>query len=192
MTTGIAPHADDVLQAFRLIDARLVATDAPASLRLLRDRLSGELLGDAERVERTLSPAFQLVTHAPGGVTTTDRATLLAGVRRQGRAEGAIMTWIHLEHLLVDGAVIAGQGLLHTLVTAPIAAQLGFADVEPPDLGLTTIPLAFFIRFAGLMDTEVLYLDTGETSRSVVSGYAGPDPHACLRLIDDGTQGGPS
>lgn len=185
MTTGTALTTDNVLQAFRLVDLRLAEPTAPPTLGVLRERLAGELLGDASRVERTLGPGFQLVTHAPAGVTTTDRDALLASISRQGRAQGAVMNWIRLDDLLADGAVLAGQGTLHTLVSGPLAAQQGFRDIAPGDLGLTTIPLAFFIRFAaGLMVSEELYLDTAAAGRSVVSGSAAPDPHHCLRLVD--------
>jgi hypothetical protein len=110
-------------------------------------------------------------------------------VRRQGRAEGAVMTWIQLEDLVVDGATIAGQGTLRTLVTAPLAAGEGWTDVSPADLCLASVPLAFFIRFAGLMVSEELYLDTDASERTVLRDAPRPDPHQCLELIDRGQSG---
>lgn len=182
MTTHTAPDVDDVLQAFRLIDRRLVEKPALGSLRLLRDRLAGELIGDADRVGRALDPTFTLNTHAGGGITTNDRTALVETVRRQGQAQGGAMTWLRLDDLVVDGNVIAGQGTLRTSLTGTLAARQGWGHVNPTDRCITTIPLAFFIRLADLMVSEVLYLDVANTSRTVLGD--GPDPHRCLALID--------
>src|SRR5262245_27334149 len=157
---GDAIDDADVLRAFRLIDRRLATAPdswSPRLLRPLRDRLAGELIGDADRVGRTLGPAFTLVTHAGGTSTTTDRAGIVETIRRQGQAKGAAMTWLRLADLVVDRDTIAGQGVLRTLLAGPLAARQGWRDVAPADRCLTTIPIAFFLRFAdGLMVSEIL------------------------------------
>jgi hypothetical protein len=184
MKTDTGPGVDDVLQAFHLIDRRLAAAPAPDALRLLRQRLGGELIGDADRVAATLAPAFTLVTHAGGTVTTTDRAALVETVRRQGRSHGAVMTWIQLADLLVDRDAIAGHGVVRTLLAATMTGP-GWPDLDPADRCLTTIPLAFFIRFAaGLMVSEEIYLDAGASERAVLRQGSGPDPLHCARLLD--------
>jgi hypothetical protein len=190
MTTDTEPDEHDVLQAFRLIDQRLLDTPGHRGLRLLRERLAGELIGDADRVGTTLGPAFTLVTHAGASVTRTDRAALVETVHRQGRAKGAAMTWLRLDDLVVEGGAIAGQGVLRTLLTAPLAQRQGWQDLGPADRCLTTIPLAFFIRFAGdLMTSEVLYLAADASERTVLTNGSRPDPDHCLRLIDGGGAG---
>ncbi|MDT3443195.1 MULTISPECIES: hypothetical protein [unclassified Pseudofrankia] len=187
MTTDTGPDEDDVLQAFRLIEQRLVETPEHSGLRLLRERLAGELIGDADRVGTTLGPTFTLVTHAGGSVTRTDRAALVETIHRQGSAKGAAMTWLRLDDLVVERDVIAGQGVLRTLLTAALAQRQGWRDIGPADLCLTTIPLAFFIRFAGdLMASEVLHLAADASERTVLTNGSRPDPDHCLRLIDGG------
>lgn len=133
----------EVLQAFRLIDERLVQGPSDLTVRSLRRRLLGELLGDADLVSSTLAPDFVLTMHAGDQAATTSASSMIAGIRRQG--EAGVSIWMTLDDLVVELDVIAGNGLLHTF-----SAGAG---------KLSTLPLAFFIRFAGdRMTSEVAYM----------------------------------
>ncbi|ADP80573.1 hypothetical protein [Pseudofrankia inefficax] len=179
------PDENDILQGFRLIDDRLVGDSESFALRALRERLAGELFGDAERVEPTLGSSFNLVTQAGDATTTTGRETLLQGFRRQAAAKGGVMMWIHFEDLVVEGDSIAGQGTLNTMMTGSLAARAGRSDVAPEDLCLTTVPVAFFIRSAaGVMTSEVLYMNVEASSSSVRRNGTMPDPARFLALVD--------
>jgi hypothetical protein len=189
LVTAAGPSEHDVLEAFRLIDRRLADPADPADpvvLLALRDRLAGELVGDADRVAARLSPGFTLVTHA-GGTTTTTREALLRGVRRQGATGGASLMWLRLTDLVVDTTSLAGQGSLDTLLTAAVAtaAGRGRSDLTESDLLFTTVPIAFVIRFDGqLMASETLYLDAGSSRVEVLGGEPMPDSRRLLGLVD--------
>jgi hypothetical protein len=156
----------DPLQAFRVIDARLGPSAHRERLMTLRKRLAGELLGAPELVDATLAADFELVTHAQGITVVLDRSAVIASARGQGAA----VMWLELADLAADHGVVAGHGVLRTLLGSL----------------LTTAPLAFFIRFDGAaMSSEVLYLDAasetaappeaGIPSRELLRDLLGPD-----------------
>jgi hypothetical protein len=157
-----APDVDselDELQAFRLIDSLLAAGPSRPSLHTLRNRLAGELLGDADRVASTLAVDFELRTVTSGSSTTADRQALIESVRRQGEGDAAM--WMELEDLVVEETAIAGQGALNMLRPAP-------AEVEPSAY-VTSIPLAFFLRFDGaLMTSEVIFMESPHPEATVL------------------------
>ncbi len=155
----------DVLQAFRFIDALLAAGPRRESLLALRDRLAGELLGDGDRVASTLADEFELTTVAGGSSTTTDRGALIASIGRQGDGDGegdgdgAAMIWMELEDLVVEESAIAGRGMLRMLGSTPGEPTSGQRAVDLVSSHLTSIPLAFFLRFDGaLMTSEVIFM----------------------------------
>jgi hypothetical protein len=171
MTDGAAPlHHDQMLQAFRMIGARLSGDARAAPLHALRERLAGELLGDHQRVAATLAPAFTLVTHTGGPSSTTSGRGMVDGIKRQG--ENGVMLWVSLDDLVVDADVVAGDGLLHTFRT----------DTS----SLTTFPLAFFIRFAvdGLMASEVAFMDVAAAVTSALPNEATPSVEHLRSLLD--------
>lgn len=157
-----------VLQAFRLIGERLDSGAPSLPLDLLRERLVGELLGDAQRVAATLASDFVLVTHAGGPATTLAGSDMVDGISRQAAA-GAIL-WTELDDLVVEEDVVAGDGLFHTL---------------PPDSGyVTTLPFAFFIRYANrMMASEVAFLDVSATVTTPLSGGAAPSRERLAFLL---------
>ena len=156
----------DVLQAFRLIDSLLDAGPRRASLLALRDRLAGELLGDGDGVASTLAEDFVLRTVTGGSSTLTDRNALIASIRRQSEADGEAMMWMELEDLVVEEAALAGQGTLRMLRSAP---------GTPASAHVTSIPLAFFIRFDGvLMSSEVIFMEPPGPESTVLR--TGPRP----------------
>lgn len=163
--SGTAPPAQppdepDLLQAFRLIDARLDTSAYREQLATLRRRLAGELFGAPELVDATLAAGFELVTHMQGWTAVLDRDAVLASARGQGAA----VVWVELADLAVDRKVVAGHGVLRTMLGS----------------SLTTAPLAFFIRFdGGLMSSEALYLDVA--SETATPPDAGIPPRGHLR-----------
>jgi hypothetical protein len=170
--TSVQPGEDEVLAAFRLIDDRLARHPGSAALTALRERLAGELVGDGDRVDATLSPGFSLVTHAGGATRTTGREEVIASVRRLGATPGGALMWLSLDGLVVDGDAVAAHGTLLTMSPAP-------------DGGLrrTAAPLAFFIRFDGpAMASESLFLDVQASRSTVVTGSL-LDPGRCLELV---------
>jgi len=165
----------DVLQAFRLIDSLLTAGPSLESLLALRDRLAGELLSDADRVASTLADNFELRTVTGGSSTTTDRDALIKSIRRQSEAGGEAMMWMELEDLVVGESALAGQGLLRMLRAAPGATTDGQSDNETVCAHLTSIPLAFFLRFErALMTSEVIFMEGPLPESSVLHTGALP------------------
>jgi hypothetical protein len=141
------PTDDEILQAFRLIDARI---DRSGSLAVLRERLAGELLGDADRVAATLAPDFELVSHTGGPAATVPASSIIESIRRQGES-GALM-WVELDHLLAEADLVAGEGVLRTY--------------RSDEGTVTSFPLALFVRVPGdRMAHEVAYMrmDAAET-----------------------------
>ncbi len=154
----------DVLQAFRLIDSLLETGPRRASLLALRDRLVGELLSDCDRVASTLAEDFALRTVMGGSSTMTDRNALIASIRRQNETEA--MMWMELEDLVVGETALAGQGTLRMRRAASEA---------PASAYVTSIPLAFFLRFhGGLMNSEVIFMETPGPESTVLR--TGPWP----------------
>jgi hypothetical protein len=157
-----------MLQAFRVIRERLDAGAPSVPLEVLRQRLEGELLGDARRVAATLAADFGLVTHAGGLPMTLAGSDLVAGISLQ--AETGAILWTELDDLVVEEEVIAGDGLFHTF---------------QPDLGsVTTFPLAFFIRYAdGLMTSEVAFMAVSATVTTTLSQGAAPSRERLASLL---------
>jgi hypothetical protein len=147
---------EQVLQAFRVIGERLDAGAPPVPLRILRERLAGELLGDGQRVAATLAPEFALVMHTGGPPTTLGGRDMVDGISRQGDA--GVMLWTEFDDLVVEIDAVAGDGLLHTL--------------HPDPGSIITIPFAFFIRCAGgLMTSEVAFMNvSAAVTRSLTPG----------------------
>jgi hypothetical protein len=173
--SDIGATTDDLIQAFRLIDGRLSGDGGRGPLAVLRERLLGELVGDADRVAATLSPDFVLVSHGGGASTTTAGPRMVESIRRQGAA--GMLMWVELDELLVEDDAVAGQGVLRTMRAAG-----GGAD----GVALTTDPLALFLRFAGdLMTSEVVFLDTAAGGSTTVHGVALPSREHLLARAGD-------
>jgi hypothetical protein len=154
----------DLLQAFRLIDSRLAAATSDRQLLALRDRLAGELLNDGDRVGATLADEFELVTITAGSRTTTKRNTLIESMERKSETGDNALMWMELEDLVVDETAIAGQGTLRMLHPAPEVTARESDEHGEGDASLTSIPLAFFLRFRGnLMSSEVIYMESPST-----------------------------
>jgi hypothetical protein len=148
-----------------------LANNAPARpLLTLRERLAGELLGDDQRVAATLAPAFTLVTHTGGTTSTISGRDMVDGIRRQGQT--GVMLWVQLDDLAVGSDVVAGNGLLHTF--------------RPDTSALTTLPLAFFIRYAGdgLMTSEVIFMDLSASSTTPIPSDTAPSIGHFRTLLD--------
>jgi hypothetical protein len=160
---SVRPGDDEVLQAFRLIDKRADG-DTSALLRSFRERLVGELVGDADRVERTLADGFELITYAAGRRTVTPRAAIVDSVRRLGEARGSLLIWVELDDLVIEDGVLATRGVLQTLCTAQVAGSRGQEGVGDTDLCLLSSPIALFLRFVGdKMTEETFYLEASPT-----------------------------
>lgn len=186
MTAARLPSDDEVLQSFGLIDSRRGAGTGRSLLLILRDRLAGELLGDADRVGATLADEFELVTLANGARTVTARDQLVGSIRAQSELVGGALMWMDLEDLVVDTSAIAGRGRLRTLLTAAGAAARGHDDIGQGNLCVTSLPLAFFLRFdRGLMASEVIYVDPASTEVAVVPGGAMPSVNRLRTLVDE-------
>jgi hypothetical protein len=175
-----APGEQDLLQAFRVIDDALGASACRGGLLAFRERLAGELLGEAERVATALGPGFELVTHAHGATTVTSRDAVIASIRALGET-GAVI-WAELDDLAADRGVVAGHGLLRTLTVAADGGSEG-----PGRSRLTTVPFAFFIRFDGeLMSSEVLYMDAAASQTIMLRDATMPSRERLRHLVDRG------
>jgi len=140
------PIESRIMQAFNHIDHLLPADATSAALR---ERLLGELFGDADRVIATLDPDFGLVMHSRAGTTTTGGATIAEGVNRQTAA--GVLMWSEFDDLLCDGTVVAGNGQLCSL--------------QRRQRTVTMFPMAVFLRFSGhRMISEVVFMGTAVTS----------------------------
>jgi hypothetical protein len=154
-----------IMQAFNRIDDLLPAGVTSAALR---ERLLGELFGDADRVTATLDPNFELVMHSDVGTTTTGAATVVAGVERQTAA--GVLLWSEFDDLLCDGTAVAGNGMLCSL--------------QLRERAVTTFPVAVFLRFSGdRMISEVVFIGTAVTS-AVPSTDAGPSMEQLRAKLD--------
>jgi hypothetical protein len=166
-----APLNDyQVLQAFQVIGERLAGGAPAAPLHTLRERLAGELLGDAPRVAATLAPTFTVVTHTGRPASTVSGRDMVEGIKRQG--ETGVMLWVQLADLVADSNVVAGDGLLHTFRS----------DAST----VTSFPLAFFIRYAvgGLMASEVAYMDVAATVTTSLPKETAPSIERLRSLLD--------
>jgi hypothetical protein len=167
---------DNVLQAFRLIDLRIAEGAHRDQLQSLKNRLAGELLGDADLVAETLAPDFELVTHVSGVTAVTGRDAIIAGIQGLGQANAGTLMWIELDALVCDRDAIAGHGALQTLGPDVDDAHPA-TSANPQGLRLTTMPLALFLRFDGnLMSSEVIYLDPAATRIEALTHASTPSP----------------
>jgi hypothetical protein len=157
----------DYLSSFRLIDGRLATTSDERSRSILtglRERLAGELVSDANRVLERLGEGFTLRTHLPGGAeAVTTREEMAQGFLQMEASAGQLVMWVDLTHLAVDGTVLAGDGLLYSLVAGPTArAMYGDLVTGASEVVRTTSRIAFFIdhdETGRLMTSEDLYMD---------------------------------
>jgi hypothetical protein len=157
-----------VLQAFQVIDGRIEEGARLAPLSSLRERLAGELFGDAERVAATLASDFVLVTHTGGPPTTLAGRDMVAGIGRQG--EAGAMLWTELDDLVVEPHVVGGSGLLHTF--------------RPDPASVTSFPFAFFIHFmGGLMTSEVAFMEVSTAVTTPLAAGARPSLEGFESLV---------
>jgi hypothetical protein len=152
-----------VLRAFRDIDG---GHGGPL-IAVLRMRLLGELFGDADAVAATLDPAFELVMHTGGTTTTLPGSAVVQGVDAQ--AASGVLMWTEFDDLVTDNDVVAGCGLLCSLLLRERA--------------LTTMPVAVFLRFSGnRMNSEVAFM--GQAHTEIIEQDALPDPDALRKQLD--------
>ncbi|CAO5160491.1 DUF222 domain-containing protein [Frankia sp. AiPs1] len=175
--TSIEPAESDLVQAFRRIDEQRARDPEAVNLVAFRERLLGELVGDADRVAAALAPGFTLVTHAGGKTQTSSGDQVVSGVRRLGAVPGGALMWLRLDDLVADRTTIAGHGSLVTLAAAPTGG-----------LHRTVAPLAFFIvsettDAGSVMTSESLYLNPGAQETAVLADAALLDRQRCLDLV---------
>jgi hypothetical protein len=152
-----------VLHAFRGIDG---GHGGPL-IAVLRKRLIGELLGDAEAVAATLDASFELVMHTGGTTATLPASAVVRGVGMQ--AASGVLMWTEFDDLIADNNVVAGHGRLCSLLAS--------------EGGLTTAPIAVFLRFSGdRMTSEVAFM--GEGTTEVIDHEALPSPEALRKQLD--------
>lgn len=152
-----------VLHAFRGIDG---GRGGPL-IAALRERLLGELFGDADAVAATLDPDFELVMHTGGTTMTLPGSAVVRGVGIQ--AASGVLMWTEFDDLIADNDVVAGHGRLCTLLAS--------------EHGLTTAPIAVFLRFIGdRMTSEVAFM--GEAITQVIEQGALPSPEALRKQLD--------
>jgi hypothetical protein len=134
---------------------------------VLRERLLGELFGDADAVAATLDPDFELVMHTGGTTMTLPGTAVVRGVGIQ--AASGVLMWTEFDDLIDDKDVVAGHGRLCTLLAS--------------EHGLTTAPIAIFIRFSGdRMTAEVAFM--GAATTEIVDPDALPSPEALRKQLD--------
>lgn len=152
-----------VLQAFRGIEGR----QGGPLIAVLRERLLGELFGDADAVAATLDPAFELVLHTGGTTATLPGSAVVGGVGIQ--AASGVLMWTEFDDLIADNDVVAGHGRLCTLLVS--------------EHGLTTAPIAVFLRFTGdRMTSEVAFM--GQATTEVIEQGALPSPETLRSQLD--------
>ncbi|WP_406813413.1 hypothetical protein [Mycobacterium sp. M23085] len=133
-----------MLRAIRGIDA----DRGGPLIAVLRKRLVGELLGDANAVAATLDPAFELVMHTSGTTVTLPGSAVVHSVGMQ--AASGVLMWTEFDDLVAHDNVIAAHGRLHSLLAS--------------DGTVTTTPIAIFLRFSGdRMTSEVAFMGEGTT-----------------------------
>jgi hypothetical protein len=152
-----------ILQAFRDIDG---GHGGPL-IAVLRERLLGELFGDADAVAATLDPDFELAMHTGGTTAILPGSAVVRGVGIQ--AASGVLMWTEFDDLIADNDVVAGHGRLCTLLASKH--------------GLTTAPIAVFLRFAGSrMTSEVAFM--GEANTEVIEQDTLPSPEALRKQLD--------
>lgn len=149
-------YEGEIRGALRALDERGAASEA---LRVLRERLAGELVGDGDRVAATLAPDFELVGYTGGAATTSSGAAVADSVRGLGSI-GALL-WVLFDDLVVDGDAVAGHGRLRMY--------------RPDQQAVVTTPIAIFISVAGgQMTREVLFMQA--TAAETVAVQPGDMP----------------
>lgn len=182
MTLSSVPYEDQVRKSFAVVDGLIEHSSAPARLLGFRSRLLGELVYDADLVASTLNPGFELIVNAGGARAQTSGEAMVAGLRTQGATQGAAM-WLDWDDLVIDD-VLAGHGELLTLLSPTAAAARGISGVAPDGLAVTSVPIAFFVRFDGnLMSSEVLYMDPRQTKTTLLEAQSMPTPEQLLALV---------
>jgi hypothetical protein len=151
-----------ILHAFRDIDGK----HGGPLIAVLRVRLLGELFGDADAVAATLEPDFELVMHTGAATATLPGSAVVQGV--QAQAASGVLMWTEFDDLVTDNDVVAGTGLLCSLL--------------PGECALTTMPVAVFLRFTGdRMNSEVAFM--GQARTEVIEQGALPAPEALRRQL---------
>lgn len=180
MSAHLAAYEEQIRSSFATVDQLLARAPAPPRVEAFRQRLLGELVFDADLVSSTLTPEFELVSHAGGVSTTIAGPAMVAGLRA---SRGAAM-WLDWDDLVID-EVLGGHGRLVTLLSSAAAAARGVSGVGPDALAVTSCPIAFFVRFSGdLMASEALYMDARQTAVTVLPDAAMPSAEHLLALVE--------
>jgi hypothetical protein len=174
MNSGTIPSASDLVGGLSPLASRLRTAPATGPLVALRERLMGELLGDTARALAALGTDFRLVTHVRGTMSTTDRAGVEANLRAMEGHDH--LMWVELSDLVSDDEMVAGHGLLCSMIGRPPEAD-GAGGAEW--VSVSKMPFAFFVRCDNaLMTSETVFVMLEETEvreleGSVASARAG-------------------
>ena len=134
---------------------------------MFRQRLIGELFGDADIVAATFDPAFEVVIHAGETSVTLPGTAIADGVRVQ--ASAGVLMWTEFDDLVTD--------------TDSIAASGAMLNLHLEDRVLTSTPVSLVLRFSGeRMLSEVVFM--GRTTIADVSADPMPSIDTLRAQLD--------
>jgi hypothetical protein len=166
------------LAALEAVDGAIAAAegDARRMLRVFRERLIGEMVGDLDRILRTITPGFSFVGRAAGG----DRRVIAPGEGPSAMfaplcERDDLGMWSDWDHLLVHNGVVAGDGRLHISCSASTAPRYGIPADDPDAWYVGESELVVFVDFEdGRMAREVMYSDPSTLQVAKISLDAAP------------------
>jgi hypothetical protein len=183
----------DLLGSFRMIDDLLRDNDHPSSrakLRALRQRLTGEALGDVQLTLAAVTANFELCTMQSGVMTRTPRSRLEASLQRMAAEPGMLMC-VGLDRIVLDGTGLAGIGRIHTVCTSGVAGALTGSELPDDAIYSSTSHMAIFCEFDGdRMAAETLLLVPDEAGFEPLGISTLPSKAELARAIGDSVTAG--
>ncbi len=172
------------LAGLRLVERKFEATSGAMERRLLRllaQRLVGELAGDVAAVVATVTPDFRLVNHAEAPGPPICSADELGAALAGAHQAGVRAIWLELESLVVDSGGLAFAGATCIVMTG---ALLQRADDQAGLYLLEKRVAGFFETRGDLISVETVYSPPDDRAPVRVESSLLPDAAEARAILD--------